>query len=46
MPSDIDILTITGIKKITLSEKGEKIISNYTPVVDPNEYYIKTVTSD
>ncbi len=46
MPLDIEILTNTGIQKITLSDKGEKIISNYTPVVDPNGYYLKTVTSD
>ena len=46
MPLDIDILTITGIQKIILSDMGAKIIRNYTPVVDPKVYYLKTVTSD
>ena len=46
MPLDIDILTNTGIQKITLSGTGAKIISNYTPVVDPKGYYLKTVISD
>jgi aminopeptidase N len=46
MPLEIDILTNTGIQTITLSDKGEKIISNYTPVVDPKGYYLKTVTSE
>ncbi len=46
MPLYIEILTNTGIQKITLSDKEERIISNYTPVVDPNGYYLKTFTSD
>ncbi len=46
MPLDIDILTNTGIQRIILTEKGSKIISNYSPIVDPNGYYLKTVTSD
>lgn len=46
MPLDIDVLTNTGIQKIALSDKGVKVISNFTPVIDPNGYYFKTVTSD
>ncbi|MEJ7736423.1 MAG: M1 family metallopeptidase [Chitinophagaceae bacterium] len=46
MPLDIDVLTNTGIQRISLTEQGSKIISNYTPIVDPNGYYFKTVTSD
>ncbi|KAA9036096.1 M1 family metallopeptidase [Ginsengibacter hankyongi] len=48
MPLDIDVLTDTGIQRITLSDKdkGVKIISSFTPVVDPKGYYLKNVTSE
>jgi aminopeptidase N len=46
MPLDVDVLTNTGTQKITLSNKGVQIISNFTPVVDSNGYYLKTVMSD
>ena len=46
MPLDVDVLTNTGTQKIILSNKGAEIISNFTPVVDSNGYYLKTVTSD
>ena len=46
MPLDIDVLTNTGTQKITLSEKGVKIISDFTPVIDTKGYYFKTVTGD
>ncbi len=48
MPLAIDILTDTGIQQITLpgKDKGIKIKSSFTPVVDPKGYYLKTVTSD
>jgi aminopeptidase N len=48
MPLDIDILTDSGIQRITLPEKDKevKIKSNFPPVVDPNGYYLKTVSSN
>jgi aminopeptidase N len=46
MPLDIDVLTNTGTQKITLSEKGIKVISDFTPVADPKGDYLKTVTND
>ena len=46
MPLDIDILTNTGTQKISLSNKGVKVTSDFTPVVDSNGYYFKTVTGD
>lgn len=46
MPLDIDVLTTTGTQKIALSEKGVKVISDFTPLIDPKGYYLKTVTSD
>ncbi len=46
MPLDIDVLTSTGNRKITLSDKGVKISSNFPPIPDSNGYYFKTVASD
>ena len=46
MPLDIDVLTNTGTQKITLSEKGVRVISDFTPVMDSKGYYLKTVSSD
>ncbi len=46
MPLDIDVFTNIGVQKIELNDKGVKIISDFTPVIDPKGYYLKTVTSD
>ncbi len=46
MPLDIEVLTNKGIQKIALTEKGSMITSDFTPVIDPNGYYFKTVISE
>ncbi len=46
MPLPVDVLTNTGVQKIELNDKGVKIISDFTPVIDTKGYYLKTVTSD
>lgn len=46
MPLDIDVMTSDGIRKIALSVKGVKVISDFSPVPDPNGCYFKTVVSD
>ena len=46
MPLDIDVMTSAGIQKITLEDKRIKMTSDFTPVIDPKGYFLKTITSD
>ena len=46
MALEVDVLTDKGVQKIALSERGVRVSSDFTPVVDPRGYYWKAVVSD
>lgn len=45
LPLAMEIMTSSGIHKITLSDKGVTMTSDFPPVPDSNDHFFKTVIS-
>ena len=46
MPLPIDILTSQGTNRIIITDRWVKMKSSFSPVIDPNGYFLKVVTSN